>query len=136
LKQPFRLSFKKKAPEGYSDLGWENYSRGLLKICQWLTATGKPLIITENGIAAEDDQKRSHYMSAMLRMVQKTLKMNYPLRGYFHWSLIDNYEWLEGFSARFGLVHVDFEDNHRRRLKESARFYADFIENFNFTNQS
>ena len=127
LKQPFRLSFIRDAKQGYSDLGWENYSKGLMKVFKWLRETGKPVVITENGIAAEDDRKRVEYLRTILKKVKKGRKKNYPLKGYFHWSFLDNYEWLEGRSARFGLVHIDYADNYRRSLKESARYYADYI---------
>jgi len=127
LLKPFELYFRHKSPEGQSEMGWENYSRGLREVFRWLRPTGKPMFVTENGIASEYDVQRIEYLSNHLHELKRAIRKGYPVQGYFHWSFLDNYEWLEGTSARFGLVHVDYKDDYQRRIKQSAEFYKSFI---------
>ena len=129
FKHPFELlSIARSSGEGKSDLGWEIYPKGLIKISRWLKPFGKPVIITENGIAANDDVMRQRFLESHLAVIDLLLKEDYPLRGYFHWSFMDNYEWLEGNRARFGLFHVDFEADHKRVLKPSGFKYKKHIQ--------
>ncbi|MBN2227729.1 MAG: family 1 glycosylhydrolase [candidate division Zixibacteria bacterium] len=128
IRQPFELlSLVRSSGEGKSDLGWEIYSRGLKKVCRWLASTGKPIYITENGIAAQDDSLRLRFIASHLEMLDEILREGHPVKGYYHWSLLDNYEWLEGTKARFGLYHVDFDNGYGRTLKPSGGFYRDHI---------
>ncbi len=127
LNHPFDLIYLPKAGEGQSDLGWEIYPKGLRRVCRWLESTGKPIYFTENGIAADDDNLRVRFLEKHLRVLQKARKDGYPIKGYFHWSLLDNYEWLVGRSARFGLYHVDYDNSLERSMKPSGQFYRDFI---------
>ncbi len=127
LSCPFELLFIPRSGLGQSDLGWEIYPKGLRRICKWLRPAGRPIIITENGIAAHDDELRIRFLRAHLRMVARIRRSGYPLAGYFHWSLLDNYEWLVGRDARFGLYHVDFNNEYRRTLKQSGAYYRDWI---------
>jgi beta-glucosidase len=95
-----------------------------------------PLYITENGAAFYDpptadgdlmeDPLRTAYLRDHLRAAHHALSHEVDLRGYFVWSLLDNFEWSAGYSKRFGLYHVDFE-TQRRTPKSSARFYRDVI---------
>ena len=95
-----------------------------------------PLYITENGAAfydppstidgAIDDPLRVHYYREHLRAAHEAIAQGVDLRGYFAWSLLDNFEWSLGYSKRFGIVHVDYE-TQQRTLKASARFYSDVI---------
>ena len=124
LRLPFEFTFKENAKEGYSDLGWENHSKGLYKIAKRLRSTNKPLIITENGIATTDDAKRKAYLKSHFEALKKIQKKGLPLRGYFYWSFLDNYEWLEGKSARFGLIGIDYENDNQRIIKPSAYYFA------------
>jgi beta-glucosidase len=127
LKLPFRLYFNPPAEHKKSDLGWEIYAKGLRRVCGWMNEFGKPLYITENGIAAEDDTRRVAYLTKHLNIL-KELKKEFPkISGYYHWSLMDNYEWLIGYKARFGLCHVDFDNDLKRTIKPSGHFYRDFI---------
>jgi len=125
--RPFNLLFLNKSKEGVSDLGWENYSRGLFMIFKWLYKFRKPLIITENGTATVDEKKRISYLKAHLSILEKGLVKKYPIWGYFYWSFLDNYEWLEGKTARFGLVGIDYENEYSRHIKEGANFYAEYL---------
>jgi beta-glucosidase/6-phospho-beta-glucosidase/beta-galactosidase len=83
---------------------------------------GKPVIVTENGIADADDDQRARYLVAHLRQAHRAMQEGVDLRGYIHWSLTDNYEWAEGFTKRFGLAAVDFATQHRS-LRPSAQVY-------------
>ncbi len=95
-----------------------------------------PLYVTENGAAfydppttsgpALDDPLRVEYFREHLRAAARVLEQGVDLRGYFAWSLLDNFEWNHGFSKRFGIVHVDYE-TQRRTPKASARFYSEVI---------
>ncbi|MCI0617289.1 family 1 glycosylhydrolase [bacterium] len=124
---PIRLSHLHRSGEGSSDLDWEIYSAGLQEIFRWLKRCGKPLYITENGIADQSDRKRLVFLRTHLKAVERALREHYPLKGYFHWSLLDNYEWLEGEMARFGLYEVDYQNGKQRKLRPSGKFYAEYI---------
>ena len=82
--------------------------------------TGKPIVISENGIDTTDDQERIRYIDQALAGMQSAISDGVPVQGYFHWSLLDNFEWMSGFTPRFGLVAVDRE-TFRRTPKPSAR---------------
>ena len=73
-----------------------------------------------------EDPARVEYLEAHVRAAAEAIERGVDLRGYFAWSLLDNFEWSEGYSKRFGLVHVDFE-TQRRTLKRSALVYRDLI---------
>ena len=68
---------------------------------------GKPLIVTEHGIATDDDAERIEFIDGGLRAVHEELDAGVPVLGYIHWSLLDNFEWAKGYSQRFGLIGVD-----------------------------
>ncbi|MEV5970490.1 GH1 family beta-glucosidase [Streptomyces sp. NPDC051921] len=96
---------------------------------------GVPLLITENGAAYDDyadpegrvrDPERVAYLRAHLAAVHRAIEDGADVRGYFLWSLLDNFEWAYGYSKRFGIVHVDFA-TQRRTFKDSARWYAEVI---------
>ncbi len=95
----------------------------------------KTLYITENGTSSEDtvradgqiyDLDRIMYLRNYLRQLQRAVAEGVPVRGYFLWSLMDNFEWIFGYEKRFGLIHVDFE-TQRRTPKLSASFYRDVV---------
>jgi beta-glucosidase len=97
---------------------------------------GLPIEITENGAAYNlgvgadsrvHDDKRIAYTRAHLLELSRAIRDGAPVRGYHHWSLLDNFEWSEGFTQRFGLVHVDFEKGQKRTPKDSANWYAKVI---------
>jgi len=119
----------------YTETGWEVYPEGLTETLEWVRARAGdlPLYVTENGGAfadgpagpdgAIDDTPRVSYYREHLRAALEAMRRGVNLRGYFAWSLLDNYEWTLGYAKRFGLVHVDFA-TQRRTPKSSARFYA------------
>ena len=119
-------------------MGWEVYPRGLTDTLRWVRDEygPLPLYVTENGAAFYDppsvegqrleDPLRVEYLRSHLRAVQAALESNVDIRGYFAWSLLDNFEWALGYSKRFGIVHVDF-GSQRRTRKASADFYSQVI---------
>lgn len=96
-----------------------------------------PLIITENGIACNDtlengqchDPDRENYLIQHITAVKKAIQKGADVRGYFVWSLLDNFEWADGYQYRFGLVHIDYEKSCKRTPKSSITLYSGIIEN-------
>jgi len=91
----------------------------------------RPVVISENGCACDDDRFRLVYLTLYLSAVHDAIKRGVDVKGYFYWSLMDNYEW-SSFKPRFGLVHVDFE-TFKRTPKPSAAFFKELIENNGFS---
>ncbi len=131
-------------PQAYptTDMGWSIQPDGLhellLRVHQDYTAsTGIELYVTENGVAFDDkvsadgsvdDQNRADYLHAHLGAVLDAIDDGVPVRGYFYWSLMDNFEWAWGYAKRFGIVRVDY-DTQVRTPKASAHAYAKVIKN-------
>ena len=90
------------------------------------TATGKPILVTENGIDTADDAVRQRFIPPAIASVRAAARDGVPVLGYIHWSLLDNFEWLSGYGPKFGLVAVD-RTTFRRTVKPSARVYADHV---------
>ena len=97
---------------------------------------GLPIYITENGLSNIDwvsldgkvhDPQRIDYTTRYLRELSRAIEGGVDARGYFHWSIMDNFEWHEGYKERFGLIHVDYA-TQRRTLKDSAHWYKRVIE--------
>jgi beta-glucosidase len=103
----------------FTDFGWEIYPRGLYNVLRRAGSYGKPVVITENGISDADDDQRAAYIVAHLREILNAIRDGVDVRGYMHWTLLDNFEWAEGFGQQFGLATRD------RQLRPSARVYGD-----------
>jgi len=120
----------------HTEMGWEVYPDGLYRLLVHLQTEYEPpeLYITENGAAFADarengrvpDSKRVSYLEGHLDAVVAAIAEGVPVRGYFLWSLLDNFEWAFGYSRRFGIVYVDF-DTLERVPKDSFTWYRDFI---------
>ncbi|HEX2388352.1 MAG TPA: glycoside hydrolase family 1 protein [Solirubrobacterales bacterium] len=110
-------------PTTCSDFGWEIDPAGLRNVVAEAAAYGKPVYVTENGIDDADDDQRRSYIRGYLGALQDAIAGGADVRGYFYWSLTDNYEWAEGFRAHFGLYGFDPE-TLKRRLRPSARLYG------------
>jgi beta-glucosidase len=111
-----------------TDMGWEIDPDGLYDILGRVARDypAVPLYVTENGAAFDSgihDANRVEYLRSHFEAAQRAIGDGVDLRGYFVWSLLDNFEWAYGFSKRFGLIHVDYE-TLERTPKDSARFYA------------
>lgn len=109
-----------------SDLGWAIHPAGLGRMLRFVGNYGLPIYITENGIADSTDKRRLAYLQAHLLEVARAIERGIDIRGYFHWSLIDNFEWIKGFWPRFGLVEINY-DNFERRVRPSAEKYREVI---------
>ncbi len=109
-----------------SDLGWEIYPDGLREVLDQVAPYQKPILITENGIATTNDAVRIQYLKNHLKTVERAQWDGLPVRGYFHWSFMDNFEWAEGFGPRFGLVAIDY-DTLERTPRPSAAVYREII---------
>ena len=109
-----------------NDLGWELYPEGLGILCSRFYARyGLPVWVTENGTCDGKDRFRTRYIYDHLKVLSET---DAPVERYYHWTLMDNFEWVEGLSARFGLVQVDY-DTQKRTIRQSGRFYCAVIRN-------
>lgn len=124
-------------PEDLTDMGWEVFPAGLVPTLQRVTREyGAPCVyITENGAAFPDpepaggvirDGRRIDYLAGHLQAAHRAVAEGVPLRGYFAWSLLDNFEWGHGYTKRFGLFGVDFVSG-RRTAKQSAHWYRDTV---------
>ncbi len=106
-----------------SDLGWEIYPKGIYYILKDLQKYNLPIYITENGLADKEDKNRAEFIKEHLKYIHKAIDEDINVKGYLHWSLIDNFEWVEGFGPRFGLVEMNYE-NMSTKIRKSAREYA------------
>jgi len=112
-------------PDAYiSDLKWWINPEGLIKVLENLKRYNLPLYITENGIADSKDSHRKDFIRTMLISCFKAIENKVPLKGYFHWSLVDNFEWHHGYWPRFGLVEIDRDNNLKRNPRPSFKYYA------------
>lgn len=132
---PTRTRIVPQTDRPHTEMGWEIYPQGLTDTLTWLRDRygNMPLYITENGAAFDDrvdptgavhDPQRVEYLNQHLSASRQAIDQGVDLRGYFVWSLLDNFEWQCGFSKRFGIVHVDYA-TQRRVPKTSAQFYRD-----------
>ncbi|MBO0343668.1 beta-glucosidase [Roseibium sp. CAU 1637] len=120
-----------------TDIGWEVFETGLGDLIREVYARYDlpPCYITENGACYNDepvdgtiaDQRRIDYLDKHLAVVAETASTDIPLKGYFLWSLMDNFEWAEGYKMRFGITHVDYT-TQVRTLKDSAHWYRALVE--------
>jgi beta-glucosidase len=134
---PVRAARVRQDDRPHTAMDWEVYPAGLTEILLWIKGRygNPPVYITENGAAFDDpspgtgelqDPQRVDYLGRHLLAARQALEQGADLRGYFAWSLLDNFEWACGYARRFGLVHVDFT-TQRRTLKQSAQFYREVI---------
>lgn len=114
---------------GYTQLGWEIVPTGLYHILKDIDGRyHKPIVITENGIGTQSGQKSIRYFREHIAQMRRAINEGVDVRGYFPWTLVDNYEWTEGWNhAQFGLFSYD-KKTHNRIPTPSALWYAKFIE--------
>jgi len=117
------FKFNHNSNEEFSDLGWEIYPEGIYRVLKDLKKYNKPIYITENGLADKDDAKREKFIKEHLTWIWRAIQEKIDVRGYFHWSLLDNFEWDKGFWPRFGLIEVDYQ-TMARKIRPSAKIYA------------
>jgi len=108
-----------------NDMGWEIYPKGIYYKLLDLKKYNKPIYITENGLADKEDKHRADFIRDHLKYVHRAIQDGVDVRGYFHWSLLDNFEWSDGFWPKFGLYEVDRECDFKRIARPSAKVYAE-----------
>jgi beta-glucosidase len=130
---PMRVRFARVEGE-YTEMDWEVYPPGIYNVLMWLHENYTPsaLYVTENGAAFKDtvtsdgkifDPQRQLFLEGYLAQVQRATQDGAQVRGYFVWSLLDNFEWAFGYSKRFGITYIDFQ-TLKRTLKQSGEWYA------------
>jgi beta-glucosidase len=108
-----------------TDLEWEIYPQGFEQALERVGALGRPVVVTEHGFADASDRVRPRALVNGVSHMARAIAHGVPVRGYLHWSLIDNFEWSDGFRPRFGLYAVDFATPERRReRRRSADVFA------------
>ena len=107
-----------------TDLGWDIYPKGFRRVLAEVSSRfpGEGIFITENGIADATDSQRPDYLVSHLRAVARAIRDGAPIEGYCHWSWLDNFEWIEGFTPRFGLYEVDYRTFKRTPRASAALF--------------
>jgi beta-glucosidase len=120
----------------YTDFGWEIYPQAIYEsLLRFKNEWGDPVVyVTENGMAWRDevvdgrvdDPERIEFLETYLAQVRRAMDEGVKVKGYFLWSFMDNFEWAEGYTKQFGIVHVDFA-SLRRTPKASAHWYRDVI---------
>ena len=109
-----------------TQMDYEFYSQAIENVIRKVAKEIKiPLIVTENGIAIADDERRKAYIKQALNGIHKCVEDGLPVKGYLYWSFLDNFEWQKGFSMTFGLVAVDRE-TQKRCPKESLAFLGSY----------
>ncbi len=122
---PWTLGVHKNLPR--SDMGWPIFPEGIYHTLRELARYKKPIYVTENGIADASDTKRASFIRDHVYWMHKALNAGVDVRGYFYWSLLDNFEWAEGFEKRFGLLEMDY-GTLERRVRPSAYKYKKICE--------
>lgn len=102
----------------------EIYPEGLFRVIKHVRRYGKPIYITENGVPDAGDHLRPAFLLTHLREVWRAVSFNWRIMGYYHWSLIDNFEWERGWTQRFGLIGLD-TGTQERTLRDSGRLYGE-----------
>jgi beta-glucosidase len=125
------LGFRKKSHSDHehTDRGWGIHPEGLERVLLNLKKFKKPLYILENGLADSRDALREKFIKSHLYYVHQAIQKGADVRGYLHWSLLDNFEWEEGFWPKFGLVEIERNDMLRRKVRYSAIKYAEICQN-------
>lgn len=110
-----------------TDMGWDVYPEGIYHLLKRAARYGKPIYVTENGIADRKDFQREKFIKENLKQIARAINEGVDVRGYFYWSLLDNFEWDKGFWPRFGLVEIDYK-TLARKPRASAYVYKKIIE--------
>jgi len=106
-----------------NSLGWDIYPEGFYNLFLKLKKYNLPIFILENGICTSRDNERWDFIRDHLKCIHRAISSGVKVLGYLYWSLLDNFEWHEGFSPRFGLIEVDY-NTYKRTIRESARKFA------------
>jgi beta-glucosidase len=120
----------------HSETGYlANEPKGLFDAIKWGLKFKLPMMITENGLDDADDRLRPRYLAQHIHQLWRAVNFNYPVKGYFHWTLVDNFEWDRGWTQRFGLWALD-NDTQARIKRPSADLYADICQQNGLSSES
>ena len=121
-----KVKFEENLPEEkVNDLGWEIYPEGLYKVTKAIYEKyNLPIYITENGLPDAKDTKRAKFIYDHLAQVTRLIEDGIDVRKYYHWSLLDNLEWNDGYGPRFGLIEVNYA-TFERNIRKSGKFYSE-----------
>ena len=108
-----------------SDMGWEIFPEGIFNVLTDLS-NHIPIYLTECGIATSNDDRRIRFLMQYLQEVYRAIQAGVNVKGFFYWSLLDNFEWADGYEPKFGLIEVDFK-TQKRTIKPSSLLYQDII---------
>ena len=126
------LPVTKASAGSITDMGWEIHPEGLGQMLDRIKGmTSKPVYVTENGLADDSDTLREAFINDHLAVLEKKVAEGLDLRGFFFWTLMDNFEWAHGFTKRFGLYQVDF-DTQKRTLRTGSGAYREYIRNVGY----
>ena len=126
LKKPFTLEFKEN--DILTDMPYSIYGEGLYRAIRSVSVLNIPIMITENGIADAEDDKRELYINRYLYAVSQAIKDGYNVIGYFYWSLLDNFEWAFGYNMKFGLYSINY-NTQTRSLRKGSKAFVKIVKN-------
>ena len=109
-----------------TDFPYCTYPEGFYRALMAVGKLGVPIYVTENGIPDAKDDRRADFINRYLYAMSRAIQDGCDVRGFYYWSLLDNFEWAEGYDMRFGLFEVDFE-TQERRLREGARAFVEAV---------
>ncbi|MBA65501.1 MAG: hypothetical protein CMG55_06850 [Candidatus Marinimicrobia bacterium] len=124
LAEPFL--FEKREKDIQTDMDYALYPEGFYKALHTISTLEKPIYVTENGVADHGDSIRTLFIKRYLYALNMALKDRLDIRGYFYWTLMDNFEWAEGYKMKFGLYEVDF-NTQKRTLRKSSKPFIDMV---------
>ena len=124
ISEPF--VFEKREKDIQTDMDYALYPEGFYKALHTISTLGKPIYVTENGVADRGNNIREIFIKRYLYALNKGINDGLDIRGYFYWTLMDNFEWAEGYKMKFGLYEIDFE-TQTRIFRESSSLFAKMV---------
>jgi len=128
MPRTIEVDLPKRKHQVMTEFGYPMYAEGLHRAIEMIAVLKVPIEITENGVADESDTLRPEHLRRHLLILSQAISEGQDIRSYHHWSLMDNFEWAEGYKLRFGLFHVDY-DTQERTMRESGRLFKEIIAN-------
>ena len=128
LKEPFTMQYPDE--DTMTDMQYTIYGEGMYRAIQSVSVLDVPILITENGIADAEDNRRELYIRRYLYAVSRAIEDGFNITGYFYWSLMDNFEWAFGYDMKFGLFSVNFK-TQERSIRNGAETFMKIVNNKN-----
>jgi beta-glucosidase len=133
IQEPFTMQYRD--DDILTDMPYTIYGEGIYRAIEAVSVLDVPIIITENGVADAEDNRRELYIKRYLYAVSKAIENGFDIRGYFYWSLIDNFEWSFGYDMKFGLFAVD-HSTQERILRRGAKAFIEIVKFKTYDNTS